>query len=173
MASVGDFMNKNLNQLLLIDQEIGDFLYQNVNASDEELQESFEKKNYIGKALRIINKLSSKNVIELLKRSTYLNNFIDIKKFIKKYPLNKKYLKDNQEMYLDEYHKLKNICYYFSDIANDYTEFQEYMNVIDADKVEYYLLKHMSNQQIYLLSQETSDWEQKLYYFSYLKKNKS
>ena len=162
-------MNKNLNDLLIIDQEIGDFLYQNSNLNDDELNTKFEEQNYVGKALKIINKLSSKNVIELIKRSSYLNSFIDIKKFIKKYPLNKSYLKKNKELYLEEYHKLRNICYYFSDIANNYQEFQEYMDIIDADNVESYLLENMPNEQIYSLSNETADWSQKLFYFSFFK----
>ena len=162
-------MNKYLEDLLMIDQEIGDFFYQNEGLEDNELNSLFEKKNYINKALKLINKLSSQNVIELLRRSRYLNNYIDIKKFIKKYPLNKTSLKKNKELYLEEYHKLRNICYYFSNIAVNFREFQEYMDVIDADGVECFLLENMSNEQIYLLSQETSDWEQKLYYFSYLK----
>lgn len=164
-------MDKNLNDLLIIDQEIGDFLYENDNLSDDELNSKFEKKGFINKALKIIAKLSSKNVIELLKRSRYLNNFIDIKKFIKRYPLNKTYLKQNKNMYIEEYQKLRKTCLYFSEIAVNYNEFQEYMNVLDIDNIECYLLENMPNDQIYKLSCDTGDWEQKLFYFSFLKKS--
>ena len=164
-------MNKYLNDLLIIDQEIGDFFYQNNDLSDNELDIKFEEKDFIGKALKIIDKLSNKDVLELLKRCSYLNDYIDIKKFIKKYPLNKSYLKKNKELYLDEYHKLRNTCIYLCDISSNYQEFQEYMDVIDADGVEAYLLSNMPNKQIYSLSLETTDWSQKLYYFSYFKLN--
>lgn len=162
-------MDKNLNDLLIIDQEIGDFFYENEELTDNELNMKFEEKNYINKALKIISKLSSKNVIELLKRSRYLNSFIDLKKFIKKYPLNKTYLKEHQEMYLEEYHKLRKMCFYLSDIAIDYNEFLDYMKILDTDNIESYLLSHMPNEQIYELSQETDEWDEKLYYFSFLK----
>lgn len=164
-------MNKKLNDLLIIDQEIGDFLYKNNDLNDNELSVKFEESNFVNKALKILSKLSNKNVFELLKRSRYLNTFIDIKKFIKKYPINKTYLKENKDMYIEEYHKLHNMCLYISSISNDYKEFNEYMNILDVDNIECYLLNHMSNEQIYFLSNETTDWSQKLYYFSFLKRS--
>ena len=163
-------MDKDLNALLIIDQEIGNFFYENDGLEDEELNTKFEEKNYINKALKIVHKLSSKNVLELLKRSQYLNSFIDLKKFIKKYPLNKTYLKSHQEEYYEEYKKLRKMCFFLSDIAIDYNEFLDYMRILDTDNVESFLLKHMSNEQIYTLSQETDEWDEKLYYFSFLKK---
>ena len=163
-------MDRNLNSLLLIDQKIGDFFYENEDLSDEELNNKFESLNYINKALRILEKLSSKNVLELLKRSTYLTSFIDLKKFIKKYPLNKSYLKKNKDMYIEEYKKLRNTCFYLSSIAMDNKDFLEYMKAIDADNVEKYLLENMPNSQIYELSKDTNEWEEKLFYFSFLKK---
>ena len=166
-------MDKNLNDLLLIDQEIGEFFEDNVDLSEKELSELFEKKNFVSKAMKIIQKLSSKNILELIKRCRYLTNYIDFKKFIKKYPLNKTYLKHNKDMYIEEYRKLRNMCFCLSDISSDYMDFQEYMNVLDVDNIEYYLLENMPNDQIYSLSCDTDDWLQKLYYFSFLKKEKS
>ena len=169
----GEFMDKKLNSLLMIDQEIGDFLEENNDLSDNEISTLFEEKNFVGKALKIVQKLSNRNIIELIKRSRYLNMYIDLKKYVKRYPLNKSYLKNNKEMYIEEYKKLRNMCFYLSDIAIDYNDFQEYMNVLDVDNVEAYLLKNMPNDQIYTLSMDTNDWLQKLYYFSFLKNKKS
>lgn len=153
----------------MIDQEIGDFLYDNNGLSDNELNTKFEEKGYVNKALKLLSKLSNKGVLELIKRSRYLNSFIDIKKFLSGYPINKTYLKNNKDMYIEEYKKLKNTCVYLSDISLDYNEFQEYMKVLDVDGVEFYLLENMPNEQIYELSHDTGDWMQKLYYFSFLK----
>ena len=86
--------------------------------------------------------------------------------------MNKKYLKTNKEEYIEEYRKLQKICFYLSDIAKDYREFHEYMQVLDADNVEDYLLKNMPNEQIYTLASETGLWEEKLYFFSYFKQKK-
>lgn len=163
-------MNKYLNDLLIIDQEIGELFYLNDNLNDNELNNKFEEKNYINKALKLLEKLSSKNILELIKRSKYLNSFIDLKKFIKKYPINKTYLSHNKDQYIEEYKKLRKTCFYLSDISLDYNEFREYMNVLDVDNVEEYLLKHMPNDQIYKLTLETGEWDEKLYLFSYFKK---
>lgn len=163
-------MNKYLNDLLIIDQEIGELFYLNDNLNDNELNNKFEEKNYINKALKLLEKLSSKNILELIKRSKYLNSFIDLKKFMKKYPINKTYLLHNKDQYIEEYKKLHKTCFYLSDISLDYNEFREYMNVLDVDNVEEYLLKHMPNDQIYKLALETGEWDEKLYLFSYFKK---
>ena len=59
-------MDKNLNAILMIDQKIGDFYYDNIDLTDNEFMDKFEKTNYISKALKIISKLSNKNVLEVL-----------------------------------------------------------------------------------------------------------
>ncbi len=169
---VGDIVDKKLNDLLIIDQKIGDFFYNNEDLSENDFFDKFEKTRYIDKALKIMNKLSNKNVIELLKRNCYLKEFIDFKKFIREYPLNKTYLKQNKDMYIEEYKKLRRTCYYISDIARDNKEFEEYMDVLKVDDVEKYLLSNMPNEQIYSLASETSFWDEKLYLFSYFKNKK-
>lgn len=165
-------MNKDLNDLLMIDQEIGDFLYENNQIDDLEFNNLFEEKKFVDRALKMLRKLSSKNIIEVVRRSRYLNSFIDLKKYIKKYPINKKYLKNNQNEYINEYHKLRNICMHLSDIVESFDEYYDYMDLLDVDNVEVYLLTEMPNDQIYTLASETEDWSLKLYYFSYFKKKK-
>lgn len=165
-------MDKNLDKVLNIDQEIGDFLYDNDNLNDKEIATIFEEKKFVDRALKIIKKLSSNSVMELLRRSRYLRDFIDIKKFIKRYPLNKKKLKENNELYYEEYRKLQRTCEFLVDISNDNAEYLEYIDALDIDNVERYLLTNMSNEQIYSLADKTGIWDEKLYYFSFLKKNK-
>ena len=167
------FMEKKLNDLLIIDQQIGDFLLENIDLSDDEKSSLFDQKKYVDKALKIIQKSSNKVVFELLRKSQYINQFIDLKKYIKRYPINKSYLKRNKNLYIEEYKKLRNICFHLSDICIDYVDFQEYMNVLDVDNIEAYLLENMPNDQIYTLSLDSTDWLQKLYYFSFFKKKKS
>ena len=65
------------------------------------------------------------------------------------------------------------MCFYLSDIANNYQDFNEYMKKLDVDNIEKYLLENMPNEQIYELSKETGIWEEKLYYFSFLKREKT
>ena len=42
-------MDKDLNDLLIIDQEIGDFYYNNTELSDDEFADKFLENNYIDK----------------------------------------------------------------------------------------------------------------------------
>ena len=162
-------MDKNLNAILMIDQKIGDFYYDNIDLTDNEFMDKFEKTNYISKALKIISKLSNKNVLEVLKRSRYLTDFIDLKKFLKPYKINKKYLKENKELYIEEYKRLRNTCNLISNIATSNNEFYEYMDVLNVDDIELYLLNNMPNEQIYTLASETGIWDEKLFYFSFFK----
>lgn len=164
-------MKDNLNKILMIDQDIQDFIYDNQELSDLEFEDKFYQRKYIDKAISILKKMNSKDLIEVIKRCRCLWNFIDLKKFIKKYPLNKTYLKNNQEMYIEEYRNLQKICYSISGISSDFKEFQDYMNILNVDDTEKYLLTNMPNDQIYNLANSTGMWDEKLYYFSFFKKD--
>ncbi len=163
-------MNSDLNKLLIIDQEIANFYYDNMELNDEKFIKKFNKEKYVDKIIKIIEKLSNKNILELLKRSSYIKDIIDLKKYLKNYPINKTYLKKNQDMYILEYKKLCNTCDYLSDISKNSNEFLEYMDILNIDGTTDYLLSNMPNDQIYKLASETGEWDLKLYYFSYLKK---
>ena len=56
-------MNKDINNLLIIDQEIRDFTRDNYELSEEEFNNLFEKKNYISKAKRILSRLNRKELV--------------------------------------------------------------------------------------------------------------
>lgn len=164
-------MNDNLNKILMIDQDIQDFIIDNEDLSDLEFEDKFYKKRYIDKAINILKKMSSKDMIEVIKRCRYLWNFIDLKKFIKRYPLNKTYLNNNKDMYIEEYRNLQNTCYSLSNISTNIKEFQDYMSILAVDDIEKYLLTNMPNDQIYSLASSTGMWDEKLYFFSFFKKD--
>ena len=164
-------MNENINNLLIIDQEIRDFTRDNYELSEEDFNNLFEKKKFISKAKRILNKLNRKELVEAIKRSEYIWDYIDLGYYIKKYPIDKAYLKKNSDKYLDEYKNLQKFCMHVSELSNNYKEFYQYADIIDIDGAEEYLLSNMPNEQIYELSKETNDWIQKLFYFSFLKKS--
>ncbi len=164
-------MNEEINDLLIIDQEIRDFTRDNYELSEEEFNSLFDKKKFIAKAKKILDKLNSRELVEAIKRSEYIWSYINLGYYIKKYPIDKTYLKNNSDKYFDEYKELQKFCIHVSELSNDYNEFDKYANILDIDGAEEYLLKHMPNDQIYKLSQETDDWIQKLFYFSFLKKS--
>ena len=164
-------MNDNLNKILMIDQDIQDFIVNNEDLSDLEFEDEFYKKCYVDKAISLLKKMSSKDILEVIKRCRCLWNFIDLKKFIKKYPLNKTYLKNNKDMYIEEYRNLQKACYSLSDISNNIRDFQDYMSILGVDDIEKYLLSNMPNEQIYSLASSTTMWDEKLYFFSFFKKD--
>ena len=164
-------MNDNINNLLIIDQEIRDFTRDNYLLPEEEFDSLFNKKKFVSRAKRILNKLNSKELVEAIKRSEYIWSYIDLGYYIKRYPIDKAYLKNNQDKYIVEYKNLQKFCMHVSELTNNYQEFYSYAQKLDIDRVEEYLLSNMPNEQIYELSQETDDWLQKLFYFSFLKKD--
>ena len=164
-------MSEEINNLLIIDQEIRDFTRDNYELSEEEFNSLFDKKKFIAKAKRILNKLNNKELVEAIKRSEYIWSYIDLGYYIKKYPIDKNYLKNNSDKNLDEYKNLQKFCLHVSELTNNYEDFFKYADILDIDGAEEYLLKNMPNEQIYELSQETDDWVQKLFYFSFLKKS--
>ena len=164
-------MNENINNLLVIDQEIRDFTRDNYELPEDEFNELFEENKYIERAKKLLNKLNSKELIEVIKRSEYIWSYLDLGYYIRKYPIDKAYLKLNHDKYIEEYKNLQKFCFHISELANDFDEFYRYANILDIDGVEEYLLSNMPNNQIYELSNETNDWNQKLFYFSFLKKD--
>ena len=164
-------MNDNLNKILMIDQDIQDFIIDNEDLSDLEFEDKFYQKCYIDKAISILKKMNGKDMIEVIKRCRYLWNFIDLKKFMKRYPLNKTYLNNNKDMYIEEYRNLQKTCYSLSDISTNIKEFQDYLNILAVDDTEKYLLTNMPNDQIYALASSTGMWDEKLYFFSFFKKD--
>ena len=164
-------MNEDINNFLIIDQEIRDFTRDNYELSEDEFNTLFDKKKFVSRAKKILNKLNRKELIEAIKRSEYIWSYLDLGYYIKRYPIDKAYLKKNSDKYLYEYKELQKFCMHVSELTNDYKEFYQYANILDIDGVEEYLLSNMPNDQIYELSKETNDWIQKLFYFSFLKKS--
>lgn len=166
-----DFMSDNLNKILMLEQNIQDFINENTSLSDLEFEEKFYEKGYVERVINILKKLNSKDIIEVIKRCRYLWYFVDLKKFMKKYPINKTFLRNNKDMYIEEYRNLQKTCYSLSNISNDAKEFQDYMSLLNVDDTEKYLLTNMPNDQIYSLANSTGMWDEKLYFFSFFKEN--
>ena len=93
-----------------------------------------------------------------------------IRIFLKKYHVNKKAIKEDPKRCLDEYDKLNVICETISENSVNSKEFLEYMQILDMDNVQEYLLKMMPNNDLNILANRTGDWNEKLYYYSFLKK---
>ena len=138
-------MSDNIAKLMRIEQNIVKFIDENNDLSDKLLDDKFEETHYIEKCINIIKKMSNKEILEAIKRLDYINMFVDYKVFLKKYRVNKKALKEDPKLCLEEYDKLNNICEVIGENSNNKKEFLEYMQILDIDNAQEYLLKMMPN----------------------------
>lgn len=155
-------MSDNLYKVIELDTELADLLF------DGYAKESTEVNVIIDKFQKILPKLNNKELLYLLKNGNSIHEFLDVADYLKKYKINKKELKiDNS--YSDELKKLNNFIELISDSSIDENEYMYICMKCDVDNVASYLLSKMSNEDIMRLSNETDDWNYKLFLYGNLK----
>ena len=85
----GDYVSKELNEILKIEDELG-YLFE-----DKELINDNEAKKIGDKLLRLLKKLNNDELLYLLDNVIYIHQVVDITRFFKKYKINKKEIKEN------------------------------------------------------------------------------
>ena len=163
-------MSENVSKLMHLEQLIIRFIDDNPDFNDPTIDERFENTHYVEKCINILKKMSNKDVLESLKRFEYIRMFVDFKVFLKKYAVDKKSIKEDSKNCLIEYDKLNKICETISQVSDNKKEFLSYIKILDVDSSIEWLLKHMPNEDLMILANRSTDWTEKLYYFSYLKK---
>lgn len=167
---VGDIMSENLHKLLILDQKIQKFIEDNQDLSDPTLDSRFDETNYVKKSLTILNKMTNNDIVEAFIRCDNISIFIDIKRFLKKYILDKKKLAEDPKNYLKKYRDLNKMCEEISNLCQTKKELDYCLDTMKIDDCLEYLLKKMPNEDILILSNESTDWVEKLYYYSFFKK---
>lgn len=163
-------MSENVSKLMHLEQLIIDFLDSNPDCDDPTVEERFENTHYVEKCINILKKMSNKDVLESLRRFRYIRMFVDFKVFLKKYVIDKKSIKEDPKNCLVEYDKLNKVCETISIVSDSKNEFLSYLKILDVDSSIEWLLKHMPNEELMALANRSTDWTEKLYYFSYFKK---
>ncbi len=161
-------MTKHLEEILHLDQELSELMSEQYMFNEEEVVIKYEDLDVHNKTIDLIMKMTLQERVESLKRCHAIWSFVDIKPFLKKYPLNKAKLK-KEGNYIEEYLNLRKFCNIVVDNFEDLSEYEEVMEILKIDDVEDYLLNHMSSEQIYELAQKTEDWNLRLFYYSYIK----
>jgi len=155
-------MSDNLYKIFELESELNDLLLNGYKKETEEV------KLIISEFERILPKLNNKELLYLLKNGNSIHEFIDVADYLKKYKINKKELKiDNS--YSDELKKLNSFIELISDSSIDENEYMYICTKCDVDNVASYLLSKMSNEDIMKLSNETDDWNYKLFLYGNLK----
>ena len=155
-------MSDNLLKAIEIDNEITDMLINGLNSKDEIMQ------RFTLKLSKILEKLNNKEILYLLQNGNGIHEIIDVLNFLKKYKINKKELElDNS--YTDELKKLNNFIELINDSSINEDEYMYICSKCDVDNVASFLLSKMSNDDIMKLSNETDDWNYKLFLYGNLK----
>lgn len=162
-------MSEKLEKILNIDYLISTFDINNSDLSNFELRCKFEDSGLVDKALKLLSTMNNNDIIESFKRSEYLYRYIDYSRFFKKIRLDKKKLKE-ENSYLEEYKKLEDLLdLLILKSKESIFSTHELMDSLDFDSAIDYLLTEMSNDDIMELACESTDWEDKLFFYAYLK----
>ena len=154
-------MSDNLYKVIELDNDITDKLMNGIK-HEEEIQD------LVLKLEGILPKLNNKEILYILKNGNGIHEVIDVANYLKKYKINKKELMQDKT-YSDELKKLNNFIALISDSSIDETEYMYICSKCDVDNVASYLLSKMSNDDIMKLSNESDDWNYKLFLYGNLK----
>ena len=154
-------MSDNLYQVIELENEVYDLIENHKINKDEE-------NRIISKLQKKLVKLNNNELLYLLSNGTIIHNLIDVLIYFKKYRINKKELKESNS-YKEELNKLNN---FIENVRESVLNEDEYMYICskcDVDNIASYLLDHMSNEDIMSLSNESNDWNYKLFLYGNLK----
>ena len=156
-------MSQSLYKILELDNEITDGLLNNKSIDDLDIQKSIMKiKSYL-------KKIDNREVLYLLKNGNSINEVLDVTEYLNKYKINKKELKENN-YYKEELNKLNIFIELISDSSINEEEYMYICNKCGVDEIANYLLSKMTNRDIMELSNESDDWNYKLFLYGNLKK---
>ena len=127
-----------------------------------------EEKKLISKLDKFLNKLTNNELIYLLNNGTIIHQVLDVLMYFKKYKINKKEIKENKS-YKEELNKLNNFIENIRDSVLNEEEYMYICSKCDVDNVANFLLNNMSNEDIMSLSNESNDWNYKLFLYGNLK----
>ena len=117
----------------------------------------------------LLDKIDNMELLDLYSEPYILNGFINLPLYFKKYKLDKKKLKEDNS-YKEEFKKVSLLVEEIREKCGNEEEYLFLCYKCDVDNVASYLLKHMSNEDVMELANETDDWSYKLFLFENLKK---
>ena len=153
-------MSDNLYKILTLENELTDVLSSNKN--EELLQNIIKKMN------KLLSKINNTEILYLLRNGSSIHEVINIFDYLHEYKINKKQLKE-ENGYKDELRKLNNYLSIINDSVLNEDEYLLVCNKCNVDNVAEYLLSKMSNNDIMELSNESDDWNYKLFLYGNLK----
>lgn len=156
-------MSENLQKILNLEIELGELIEDKIDTTDIRCEE------IVFSISNLLKKVSNDDLIYLLLNGDYIHQMIDVTEYFKKYKINKKKIKA-ENSYKEAFKKLS---YFVERIREASVCEEEYMYICQKTKVDEiadFLLTNMSNEDIMSLSNETDDWNYKLFLYGNLKK---
>lgn len=156
-------MSENLKKIIDLEEELANFLEKEIDANDTNCE------NIILKISKLLEKINNEELIYILLNMEYIHRVINVSAYFKKYKINKKKIKE-ENSYKEAFKKLGLFVERIRECSICEEEYMYICNKCDVDNVANYLLNNMSNEDIMTLSQESDDWNYKLFLFENLKK---
>jgi hypothetical protein len=156
-------MSSDLQKILDLEIKLDDYTEQGLDASNSRCE------SIILKMSKLLQKLNNSDLIYILQNGTSIHKVIDVDVYFKKYKINKKEIKE-KNTYKDEFRKLNTFIEMVRDVALSEDEYMYICNKCDVDNIALFLLSNMKNEDIMSLSQESDDWNYKLFLYGNLKK---
>ena len=156
-------MSDNLQKVMNLECELAVLLEDGIDTTDVKCEE------VVLKISKFLEKMNNDDLIFLLLNGDYIHQVIDVTAYFKKYKINKKKIKE-EDSYKEAFKRLSS---FVERIRNASVCEEEYMYICqrcNVDEVAAYLLHNMKNEDIMALSQESDDWNYKLFLFENLKK---
>ena len=155
-------MSDNLYKVLELENDLQDKFLNGFKLSSKDIQD------IILNLKTKLKKLNNQELLYLLKNGSVIHNVIDVASYLKKYKINKKELANNNS-YKEELKKLNNFIELINESSISESEYVYICNICDVDNVAIYLLSKMTNEDIMKLSNESDDWNYKLFLYGNLK----
>lgn len=156
-------MSENLKKIILLEDKLADFLKDGIDTTNIECE------SVVLKISDLLKKVNNNDLVYLLEHGSYIHEVIDVTVYFKKYKINKKRIK-TENSYVKEFKKLTYFVEKLREVCVSEEEYLYICNKCLVDDISNYLLTNMQNEDIMELSQETDDWNYKLFLFGNLKK---
>ena len=155
-------MSENLDKILKLENKLESLMEDGIDTTDTKCEK------VVLQIAKLLDKISNYELLYLLNESDCISQVIDITAYFKKYKLNKKEVKENNS-FMEEFKKLSSFVEEIREKAICEEEYLYICYKCDVDNVAAYFLKHMSNSDIMELSNNSTDWDYKLFLFGNLK----
>lgn len=156
-------MSENLRKIIDLEEQLS-FSFDKSNITTD-----LEVENIVLKISKLLEKINNEELIYLLLNGEEIHKVLDITIYFKKYKINKKKIQ-TENSYKEAFKKLGLFVERIREASISEEEYMFICKKTEVDNVASYLLDKMSNEDIMTLSQESDDWNYKLFLFENLKK---